>query len=68
MIHLEKSHFATTVVIIDSGKDYHWLLKPYGEQLLGSRMFIQFESITHGLLLITKQKSAFKTEKSVRHF
>lgn len=35
----ENDHFATTVAVMDSGKESPEILKPFGESLLSSRIF-----------------------------
>lgn len=36
-IELENDHFANPNVVIDSGKDYQWILTPLSERLLGEQ-------------------------------
>lgn len=39
MIELENYHTLITHVIIDSGKNHHWILKLLGEKVLENKIF-----------------------------
>ena len=47
--------------MIDLGEDHHWLLKLYGEKVLGNRIFTQFKNVTYRLIINYKENT-FKVE------
>ena len=55
MIKLENKHH-TAIIIIDSGKNHQWILKPLGKSLTVSKIFTVSKYVSTGHLLITKQK------------
>lgn len=61
-IDLEKHYFVSLVVIIDSGDDHQWIIRPVGKQTMGKRVFIQPHRFL-GYLCITR--SVFTLERSV---
>lgn len=39
-VELENHHFATIIIIIDSGQNHQWILKLVGKSLMRDRIFI----------------------------
>lgn len=59
-------HFATTNVIIDSGKDHQLMLKQLGEGLLGTSIFIVSKYHPIDSFLVSQEKGTFMIKKDGR--
>lgn len=58
---LGNHHFVAITVIIDMGKNYPWMLAPFGDRFLGNRIVTE-SYLTHNLLVTLQREKSFTAE------